>query len=424
MRKMVPKEKNLLQLKQKKFNNYIMIKHYLFGLFAVACMAQPAIAQDSKVTTAWGYINSKDYDKARDAINIAITNDRTKNEARTWFYRGEAYQGIFSDPKMNAKEPDALKESAQSYRKAIALDLKNRYPEAKDNLITVALLMFNEGLKSYSAKKYAEALDKFNEFETSYNALGDSKKKIDAAFAGTNPPTDIREVKLYMAGCAIQLDQKDKAKQLFQELIDSKFPNTAVYINLAKYQMNDKDTAKAYETLDKGIKDLPEDIKGAVLIEKLKLLIRQGRNADAIKVGEDALAHDPNNISLYNALGKMYAEQKNYDKAIAIYNKAMTIDAKNFGIVSGLGVIKFNQGVDQYNEYVNSKSKADQDKYLIHARDIWRDAIKDLEGALNLPHDKPTDREDLKATYDALSQMYYKLQDPVNGKKYRELYNK
>jgi tetratricopeptide (TPR) repeat protein len=401
-----------------------MRKHYLFGLFAAAFLVQPAIAQDSKVTTAWGYINSKEYDKARDAINIAITNDRTKNEAKTWFFRGEAYQGIYSDPKMAAKEPNALKEAASSYRKAIELDQKNKYPEAKDNLITVALLMFNDGLKSYDAKKYADALDRFDEFETSYNALGAAKKKIDNAFASSNPPIDIREVKLYMAGCAIQLDQKDRAKKIFGELIDSKFPNAAVYINLAKYQMNDKDTAKAYETLDRGIKDLPDEKKGAVLIEKLKLLVGQGKKTEAIKVGEDALAHDPNNISLYNALGKMYAEQKNYDKAIEIYNKAAAMDPKNFGVATGLGIVKFNQGVDQYNEFVNSKSKTDQDKYLNAAKRIWTEAIKDLENAITLPHEKPTDREDLRASYDALSQMYYKLQDPVNGKKYRDLYNK
>jgi len=401
-----------------------MKKHYLLGLLAAACLSQPVFAQNSKVTTAWGYINSKDYDKARDAINAAILNDATKNEPKTWFYRGEAYQGIYADPKMKLTEPNALKEAAISYRKAVLLDPNNKFFQAKDNkdnLAVVALLLFNDALAAYDAKKYADAMDKFEYFDSSYNVLGTSKKKIDDAFAGTKPPTDIREVKLYMAGCAINLDQKDKAKKLFEELADSKFPNRGVYINLSKYYLVDKDTAKALAVLDKGMGALPDDMKAGVLIEKLKILVRQGKNKEAIVVAEDAIAHDQKNISLYNALAKMYGEQKLYDKSLEVYNKGAAIDPKNFGIASGLGIIKFNQGVDKYNLSVNSKAMADQDKYLKEARDIWKDAVKDLENALNLPRTK-ADNDDLRSTYDALSQMYYKLNDPTNGKKYRDLY--
>jgi len=403
-----------------------MRKHYLLGILAAACLWQPVFAQNSKVTTAWGYLNSKDYDKARDAINAAVTNEATMNEPKTWFYRGEAYQGIYADAKMKLTEPNALKEASISYRKAIELDPKNKFYDArsvKDNLAVVTLLIFNEGLTAYDGKKYAEALDRFEEFETSYKALGDAKKKIDDAFASTKPPTDINEVKLYMAGCAINLDQKEKAKKLFEELSDAKFANRGVYINLSKYYLNDHDTAKAISILDRGMTVLPDDMKAGVLIEKLKILVRQGKNKEAIVVAEDAINHDPKNISLYNALAKMYGEQKMYDKSVEVYNKAKTIEngSSNFGIVSGLGIIKFNQGVDKYNISVNSKAMSDQDKYLKEARDIWKDAIKDLEGALNLTRTK-ADNDDLRATYDALSQMYYKLQDPTNGKKYRELY--
>jgi tetratricopeptide (TPR) repeat protein len=401
-----------------------MRKYYLFTVLACICLLQPAFAQESKVTSAWNYIQSKDYDKARDAANIAVANERTKTNPSAWLYRGQAYQGIYADAKLKTTEPNALKEAAASYRKAIELYKKeNDKIEAKEGLTMVTLLLYNEGEGAFAVKNYALAQDRFDEFLISYDALGSAKKKVDDAFASTKPPTDIREVKLLLAGCAIQLKQEDKAKKLLEELAATKYPNTAVYVNLAKDYLDEKDTAKAYAILDKGIEALPDDLKGSVLIEKLKLLVNQGKNKEAIAVGEDALAHQPKNISLYKALGKMYSEQKNYEKAIEVLNKAAAISPNNFGITSRLGIIKFNKGVDKYNMYIDAKAQADQDKYLNEAKTIWKDAIKDLEGALTLPQDK-NDRDDVKATYEALSQMYYQMEDPTNGKKYKELSKK
>jgi tetratricopeptide (TPR) repeat protein len=415
-----------------------MKKHYLFGILAGGLLAQPAVAQHSKVITAWGYLNSKEFDKARDAINLATQNDQTKTEAKTWFYRGEAYQGLYATNEQKLREADKadpthkaygtyiadntdLKEAAISYRKAIELDKSNDFPEAKDNLVVVSLLGFNDALGMYNFKNYKAALDKFEQFQASYDALGASRKKIDDAFAHTKPPTDIREVKLYMAGCAIKLDDRAKAKKLFEELVDSKYANQAIYINLSNYSLNDKDTAKAIAVLDKGISVLPDTLKTGVLIEKLRIFVRQGKTKEAIKVAEDAIAHDTKgNISLYNALGKMYSEQKMYDKAVETYNKGLKIKSDDFGISSGLGIVKFNQGVDKYNESINAKANSDQDKYFSQAKAIWKDAIVTLENALKLPG-AGKDREDLRATYEALSQMYFKLNDPANGQKYRDL---
>jgi tetratricopeptide (TPR) repeat protein len=420
-----------------------MKKHYLFSIVAASFMSLPAMAQHSKVITAWNYNNSKEYDKARDAINLAILNDETKGEAKTWLYRGEAYQGLYitnenklrdamdkSKSEADKKAYDNyivtnvdLKEAGVSYRKCIELDEKNRFPEAKDqvHLVMITLQNFNDGYSAYNLNKYEVSIDKFNEFFLGYGALGKNKSKIDEAFANTKPPTDIREAKLLMAGAEIQLGHMDKAKSLLEGLANSNFNNTAVYVNLSKFYLEAKDTASAIASLDKGIAALPDDKKSGLLIEKLKILIKQGKYKDAISVAEAAIAREPKNIALYSALGKMYSEQKLYDQATAIYSKALAVDPKDFTIACGLGIVKFNQGVDKYNLSINSKSSTDADKFLAEAKDIWKGAAKTLEDATTLPK-KDEDRDDWRACYDALSQIYYKLNDPVNGKKYKELY--
>ncbi len=208
-------------------NTHKMKKYYLIGMLFSLGFVQLAVSQPAKVTSAWNYIQSKEYDKARDAINIAITNDRTKEESNTWLYRGQAYQGIYSDPKLKAKEPNALKESGLSFRKSIELEKKKKHPDTRDattGLVFVTLSLFNEGEIAFGAKNYIVAEERLEDFLTSYDALGDDKKKIDEAFSHTTPPTDIREVKLLLAGCAMQLNRRDKAVKNFEELAATKFP--------------------------------------------------------------------------------------------------------------------------------------------------------------------------------------------------------
>ena|GEM_PF-6586039 len=407
------------------------------GLFT----AGETTAQHSKVTSAWSYLQTKDYDKARDAINQAAQNDDTKGEAKTWFYRAEAYDGIYTTTssalkaKTKSNDPAAvkayndyiatntdLKEAAASYRKTIELDAKRDFPESKDLLVNDALTLYNDAYTSYNNKKFAESLDKFKDFQLSYNALGDKKSTIDKAFSSVNPPIDIREIKLYMAGCALQLKDREQAMQLLQELADSKYPNQVVYLNLSKMYLRDNDTAKALVVLDKGLNSLPDSMKSPVLVEKLNIYLGQGKAPEAIAVAEAAIKQDPKNISLYVALANLYAHQKQYDKSKEIFAKAAAIGGNNFALASSEGLLKYNMGVDAFNQSIDAKASADQDKYLAQAKSTWKDAVKDLENALTLPRSS-TDQQNLKDDYDALSKMYYHLDDPVNGKKYKDLFS-
>ncbi len=409
---------------------------------AISLLSLPVMAQHSKVTSAWSYLQTKDYDKARDAINLATQNDDTKGEAKTWFYRGQAYDGLYSmnvkslKLKSNTNAPadvkayndyiadnTDLKEAAASYRKTIELDTKKEYnPDAFVALTNDALTLYNDAYTSYNNKYYAEALDKFKDFQASYNALGDKKATIDKAFASVKPnPIDIREIKLYMAGCALQLKDRDQAKQLLQELADSKFPNPSVYLNLSKMYLRDNDTAKAVSSLDKGLEALPDNLKSTVLVEKLNIYLAQGKATEAIGVAETAIKNDPKNVSLYVALANLYAHQKNYDKASEIFKQASAMDADNFALSSSMGLLKYNIGVDKFNLSIDAKAPADQDKYLAEAKATWKDAIKDLEHAITLKR-TPADQQNLKDAFDALSKMYYHLDDPANGKKYNDLY--
>lgn len=420
-----------------------MKPYRMVAFVAATLLSLGASAQHSKVTTAWSYLQSKDFDKARDAINLATQNDDTKNDAKTWFYRGEAYQGIYATTEKTLKEnmeknKDTaslhaysnylcnnldLKEAAASYRKTMTLDDRKNFPEAGDYLVQMTLLLYNDANQAYNNGKYAASLDKFQDFQLAYAALGDKKAKIDNLFANLNPPMDKREITLLMAGAELQLKQRDEAKKLLQELADSKFYNPVVYQNLAKMYLHDNDTVKSLAALDQGIAAVPDSVKAPILIDKLNIYMSQGKAKEAIDVAEAAIKKAPNNISLYVALANLYGRQKNYDKALDEFKQANTLKPNSFEVLSGSGLIKYNMGVDLFNKSIDAKKSTDQDKFLADAKSTWKDAIPDLNVAVNANHTSSEQRV-LADCYDALSKIYFHLDDAENGKKFKALYDK
>ena len=73
-----------------------------FALILVAALAiNLGYAQKAKVVSAYNYLNHNQLDKAKEAIDAAITNEKTMADAKTWFYRGNVYLQIY-----RTKEPE------------------------------------------------------------------------------------------------------------------------------------------------------------------------------------------------------------------------------------------------------------------------------------------------------------------------------
>jgi tetratricopeptide (TPR) repeat protein len=398
------------------------MKRISIGLLALGLLAQPAMAQHSKVTSAWSYMNSKDYEKARDAINEAVQNEDTKNDPKTWKYRGEAYQGLY-ETALSKKQPGNIADAHEaviSYKKCIELDTKNRYTEVKDrsHLLGLTFDMLNAGINSYNSRDYKIALSAFDDFYTAYNALGDAKKSVDASLKESK--IDPRDMKLYMAGCAMNLNDTTKAEQYLTELADQKYDNPAVYSQLATMYTKRGQQDKAMQVLDKGLANVADSAKGTMLIDKLNILIGQNKTTEALELGKEAIAHDPKNVSLYLAMGTMYESKGMTKEADDIYKKALAINPEDFSTNAQIGLNLFNQGADRYNESIQSNVMSVQDKKLNEAKDIWRNAIPSLEKAASLKNDK-TDKKMLREVYNSLGEIYYKLGDMTNGKKYKDL---
>ena len=71
---------------------------------------------------------------------------------------------------------------------------------------------------------------------------------------------------------------------------------------------------------------------------------KTGRYADAIRLANEILAVDPQNVKAYNNAASVYLAMKDLAAAEASYKKAIEIDRSNYYAYGNLGTIYANQG--------------------------------------------------------------------------------
>lgn len=82
------------------------MRSILFVL-VLSVTVQFAFAQPSKVTSCWNYLKYGELDKAKESIEAAILNEKTMNEPKTWYYRGNTYHAILTTKEAKYKDIDA-----------------------------------------------------------------------------------------------------------------------------------------------------------------------------------------------------------------------------------------------------------------------------------------------------------------------------
>ena len=121
-----------------------------FLLIALICISLGALAQKGKVTSALSFIEQGALDKAKESLDQAFLNEKSKDWFNTYFAKGKLCQAIFEadNAKYNAYYPDPLAEAYAAYEKAMALDTKGG---TKKKIITnmiynsLALNLYSQG---------------------------------------------------------------------------------------------------------------------------------------------------------------------------------------------------------------------------------------------------------------------------------------
>ncbi|MDO7847509.1 tetratricopeptide repeat protein [Hymenobacter sp. M29] len=357
------------------------------GVALVAGLPATVSAQTSAVTNAILNQRSGLLDKARTDIDKAIVNEKTSGKAKTWYTRGEIYQGMLDSPIYGKQlQPgEGLQKAYESFAKTIELDTKDgefgkQAVTRLDNLYGHA---FNDAVNSYNAKDYDKAIENYK-------------------LASKLKPQDTTAV-LYSAYAYEAKQDYAGAKASYNQLLGMNYKSTTLYSRLFQMAKQQKDDAEAAKVLQQALAAYPNN--KAFMLEDLNLSLATGKGGDALDKITKAIAADPSNSNLYAVRGSMYDQQKKNDLALADYKKSVELDPNNFDAQFNLGVYNYNKAAEAYTK----ASKMDLKTYNVSGKKLEADgkkyfqaSVPYFEKALEL---QPQD----KNTLSSLQKVYFRL---------------
>ena len=397
-------------------------------LSAALVVSVTVFGQKSKRTSAYNYLDYGELDNAVEAIEPTITHEKTMNEAKTWFFRGQIYQAIYEtqDEKYKSLHDNPLQVAVESFFKCLELDDKGYYKGGMQDansafryLNVEASQFINEGITRYNAKDYAGALE---------------------AFENTIRITDLPELKrtdslaIYYAGASAEnIKEFEKAEKYYRRSMEIGYQGENALVRLQNMYAAAGQEDKAFEILKEGRKLYPNN--QALITSEVNVYLGKDQHAEAMEALKLAIKGEPNNASLHFALGfvndQLAAKEieknpkggESYEGYIsaaeASYSKAVELDGSNFDAVYNLGALYFNKAVkmqetansiDDMKKYEAAKAEADK---------VFDKSLPILEKAYQL------NSED-KGVLISLKQLYYRKmgEDESFKTKYDEIMSK
>ncbi|MBC8344438.1 MAG: hypothetical protein H8E61_10690, partial [Bacteroidetes bacterium] len=224
----------------------------ILGLTLTAAIGN---AQPAKRTSAWTYLNDKQYAKAIECINVAAKHESTIQDPKTWHFRAMIYHDIAinEDTAVQALAKDALTESLESVKKSNEFDAKKKFKD-KNNMILkdLALFFFNTGIDNYNAAvqlmrddaeasnlNFTKALSRLDQYFESVKLMGLDSVYVIYELAKYN--INYLDIYQYAGTAADQIGKKQRAKSLYNGLVEMKYDGSLAYINYADILVQEED---------------------------------------------------------------------------------------------------------------------------------------------------------------------------------------
>ncbi|MGV3541350.1 MAG: tetratricopeptide repeat protein [Rufibacter sp.] len=366
-----------------------------FLLTAPAAVSmQVAFAQTSAITSAVMYHSKGTLDKAKTEIDKAVVHEKTKDNAKAWYYKGLIYNDLSGHPVYGkvVDAADATKQAYEAFDKVIALEsnakkqeftklAKEKQDVLKGNLYAYAL---NAGVEHYNNKKFSEAMKAYQE-------------------AITHKPEDSTAY-VYAAYAAAGAEDYASAKKYYTQLLDKNLATQTALNQLLYISTNiDKDEKQTIALLERARKLYPDN--RSYMLQELDLTLKAGKGEESMAKLDAAIKADPNNANLYTVKGSMLERVNKPEEALAAYKKAAELDPSNYDAQYNLGVYYFNKGA-KLNQKANDMSLAEFQKkgkaLQTEAKGFFSQALPYFENAMKIqPKDKTTVQSLLKV-YTAL----------------------
>lgn len=185
-----------------------------------------------------------------------------------------------------------------------------------------------------------------------YNSIGDTvnyDKQIYNALISKNLDIDSKLGVLfdYSRDLVQSKDSSERADTLFKVLIEEHPHENKIHELYSQYLWTKEDYKSAGEQLSYALDVDPTSPDNWRMLMGCYLMTEN--YSEAVKAGENAIKYNPDNVDLYKYVAPAYAQLKEYDRAIDVYNKALEItDSADYEVrsdlVGGLGDVYLSKG--------------------------------------------------------------------------------
>lgn len=399
----------------------------LVMMAALTAATLGASAQSLMVESAVQDLRKGSLKKAKTEIDAASVNEKTKDDAKTWYYRALVYAEIGRDaqqarPKYKGLAPDWADQAYESALECKRLDTKNDGEFSKGLISvfsTVGYDFYNRARQQFNDQQYAEAMQTAARAAEMYNNGGEGDNAGEA---------------MYVAGLsAVAAHDTANVKKFFNNLMRKRTDKDQVYtylFNIYKAEGNMDQAMKVASNYQKASKN---NYKAYLLMAEGYLLNQNFEKGKEVIGQALELTKDSANIypDLLTAAGDLLQRTNDIEGARAKYEESLSLKPVQFTANFGMGQMFYNSAVDKLQsapepDPFNEETIALAEKLENEAKDLFGQAITYLEKAVEyidkLPEgqEKEMQRPNLGNALQALSTAYARVERYAESKAARE----
>ncbi len=356
---------------------------------------------------------------AMNSIDAALEDSEMQANPKVWNMKGKIYNAIINKDAIalltsktyEVENPKAGLEAFSAYKMAIEKATKKyQKKEALKGLQETANNLANVGNYFIEKKDFATAYDLLQ-------AIVDIRAIHKDAGMKTLLDTekDLNDHLFIVGYCAMKSGKKDEAKATFNKLMEANYDEPRIYSFAFDLADNDEDALKI---LEKGKEKYPANSE--IMFSEINYYIKKGDFASLKSKLEKAIEKNPDNPSLYSALGNVFmnlfqdeygkgneAQAKTYfDDSKKYFEKALELKPDMFDVNYNIGSLYYNKAVE-VTKKMNALPISETKKY---------DALKgEMEGLFNtaLPYFKKAESLNAndQSTLIALKEIFARLND-------------
>lgn len=381
-----------------------------------------SFSQNMQVQNMANYMRAKEYDKAKNAADAAATNESTKSSSKMWMYRGNVYKAIYADSSKQVRDLDPMAEekALEAYTNCFKFDKSGIYKDSKIEDINAQYKdkAMDENVKgnivkaAAATKRKAEFYVMNKEFDKALACYDLLEQALEFDFNQGMKRQNITSEKIVFQKFELYkfAENKQKTTEYAGKLIDMKYKDVKIYLDMVKLSLADKDTTSALSYIEKG-KVMFEDNMSLIGTEIDIYLARKKTDVLKDKL-TGAIEVAPDNEVLYVVLADIYRRTGNFEQAEKNLLKAIELKSEYEAANYNLAALYYNEA-KIWNDKLNDLPLKDPKtkEYETKTNDYFKKSVNYFETSYETTKDANTKK--------ILRQITLRLGDTEKAEKYK-----